>query len=358
VIRTWLAVAAVALIAIFAAADALRGGADRPEPPATAPPPPASGLRGPDMPQAATLEGILYLAGPDCALQALDLATLTLGEKSFDAGCDFDVGPTGLLASVLRESVPGRDGRVVWLARLDGKPRLVRPVGLARGQVTWAPEGESVAWCGEDFTTFVLDVGETQPRAFPGCRPKIGADLTVLTRPTTRMAGELLRDGEVVLSESELGRGLPADADGPLDVLGYDANRDGLLAVSVVRHGEAAPEPVLELWADGDLERSIALPRFGDTSGSGSFAQVVRFSPDGSEVAAGLEGSGRRIALYDVRSGATLLEPTRQVDFDWSPDGRWFAVATGTAVEFYGAGRASPAYILPVPARRIAWRSA
>ena len=53
----------------------------------------------------------------------------------------------------------------------------------------------------------------------------------------------------------------------------------------------------------------------------------------------------------------SVLGPLEHNDFDWSPDGRWLAVATAGGVDVYGPSRdEEPTYQLPLVTPSLAWR--
>jgi hypothetical protein len=59
--------------------------------------------------------------------------------------------------------------------------------------------------------------------------------------------------------------------------------------------------------------------------------------------------------LLDVGTLRTLLRPTVQNGFDWSPDGAWFALSRGREIALSGGVRSDPAYILPIESATLAW---
>jgi hypothetical protein len=131
-------------------------------------------------------------------------------------------------------------------------------------------------------------------------------------------------------------------------VLAYDESRDGLLAVAV-RTEEGGGRAALELWRGRRLLRSIPLPRV---------AAVLRLEldPSGREAALLLPGPRPHAAVWDAGSGAPLLRPVPATGLAWSPDGAWLAIASGGRILVAGADRSSPAYVLPLAARDVAWR--
>jgi hypothetical protein len=361
VAKTLVPVAIVAVIAALAAADTLRGRPPAPAAETTGEEAPRGGARGPASPERGVLAGTLYVATlGGCLLQALDLVRLDVAVEGPATKCTFSVSPDGARAVVAVGPVRGSLGRsrAIWLADLEDGIRLVRPLGVARsGAASWSPEGAHLAWCRDDGRTTVLALRSDVRRIITGCTPVFAADGSVLTRPDEPLAPALLRDGTVVLNRDDLAAGLPPGPPGPLDVVGYAARPDGMIAVVVVQFRSGRePAPVIELWRDRRFVRAVALPPLGSPAGRGRFGERVEFSPDGREILVAFPGSGVRFMLMDAASGAILLGPTSQHGVGWSPDAAWFAVSTAEEIVFYPRGRAAPAYVLPVGASALAWR--
>ena len=181
-----------------------------------------------------------------------------------------------------------------------------------------------------------------------GCEP-VFAGSSLVTRPDEAIVRTLYRDGKTLLDARDLHRGFPAAGDQPVGVGGYDVRADELIALAVYGASELAP---IELWRGDQYVGSLGrLPLTSLT--------LVRFSPDGDELAVSKKGGGDNLALYliDVRSGLTTQVPlTDQRAFAWSPDGEWFAVSSGDEIAIYGRTRSAPVYILPVGATALAWR--
>ena len=79
-------------------------------------------------------------------------------------------------------------------------------------------------------------------------------------------------------------------------------------------------------------------------------------SPSGSEVAIVLEDGAGQLLLIDTRTG-DVLGPLEHDDFDWSPDGAWFAVAGAGGIDVYGPAREDePTYQIPLQTPALAWR--
>lgn len=355
ILWTWFILGAVALVAVAAAMDALRRS---PSSPVVAAADDADRLEGRLVPQPGALSGTLVftsLAG--CRPQTLSLETLAMPPPGPSLDCGLWVSPRGDLAVVALAPALGLRGSRVALLRLGGRPELLQSLGVMRGEPSWSPDGRRLAWCTEAGDTVVLTV-ETGARAeVAGCHPRIAPDGSVLTRRALPLAPDLLRDGEPLLGEDQLAEAFPADAEGPLDLVGYDARADGLLAVVVVRFESGRrPRRMLELWGPSRLTATVQLPELSLPAGYGRLGERVEFGPTGQEVAVAFPGTGRQMIVVDLRTRMLALEPTSQHGFAWSPDGRWLALSTGEEIRVLGPERGDPVYVLPVGAAAIAWR--
>jgi hypothetical protein len=361
VAKTLVPVAIVAVIAALAAADTLRGRPPAPAAATTSEEVPEEGARGPAPPERGVLSGTLYVATlGGCLLQAVDLARLEVAARGPATKCTFSASPDGARAAVSVGPVRGSLGRsrAIWLADLEDGIRLIRRLGVARrGAASWSTDGTRLAWCRDDGRTAVLTLRSGVRRTVAGCAPVFAADGSLLTRPDEPLAPLLLRDGAVLLNRDDLAGGFPPGPPGPLDVVGYAARRDGMLAVAVVQFRSGRqPASVLQFWRGSRFVRAVELPPLGSPAGRGRFGERVEFSPDGREVLIAFPGAGVRFTLMDAASGAILVAPSSQHGVTWSPDASWFALSTAEEVFLYPRGRAAPAYALRVGASAIAWR--
>jgi hypothetical protein len=349
------------------------------------------------VPPDGALEGrLVYARKPGCRLGSLDLVDLTLEATGRRPGCGLTVSPDGTHA-VIRTGTEATADSTLRLVRLDREIRVVRQLGPVTGDAAWDPEGARVAWCAPDGATRVLDLGAGLIEHRAGCTPRFtptGALLTIVDEPERR---SLYLDGKPILSEDTLASGFDQAPSGVVHLLGADQREDGLLAVVAsaaprgivellaergieagaeripadVWHelglagpygalalsaGGSLPELRLQLWQDGHLQTSLPL------RGSASYAlamlrfgELVRFSPDGRELALGVSGTSSPLMLLDVQTLDPTLGPIVQHGFAWSPDGAYFAFSTGSEVRISGALRSQPAYILPLAAESLVW---
>ncbi|HEU4448582.1 MAG TPA: hypothetical protein VFR63_01210 [Gaiellaceae bacterium] len=350
---SWAVLGGVLLLAAAAVSDALRGAGSS----QAADPVDPSTLEGARLPARGELPGTLVFASQaGCRPQTFSLGTLTLGSGGPALACGLWVPPRGGLAAISLAPALGFRGSRAALLRLTNPPEVEEVLGVVRGEPSWSEDGRRLAWCTAASDTVVLDVRTGARRRLAGCHPTIAPDGSVLTRPARLLTATLLRDGEALLQRDELLRPFAAANEGPLDVVGYDVRADGLLAVVTVRFEGGRPRRLLQLWRGDRLERVVVLPELGLPAGSGRLGDRVEFGPTDRELAVGFRGPGKQMVLVDVETGRTVLEPTFQHGFAWSPDGRWFAVSTGEEIRVLGPDRAEPVYVLPVGAASLAWR--
>jgi hypothetical protein len=348
---------AVCVLAFAAAYDALRGGTTTASP-TVVDPTEESQLVGGELPDPGELPGeIVFASQAGCRPRVLDLATLTLEPAGPPLDCGLWVPPRGQVAAVSLAPALGFRGSRAALLGLGDPPELAGGLGIVRGEPSWSEDGRRLAWCTAGGATVVLDLDTETRERLEGCRPKIAPDGSVLARPARLLTATLLRDGEVLLGEDELARPFGPGSEGPLDVVGYDLRPDGLLAVVAVRFEPGRlPRRLLQLWRGNRLERAIALPELNLPAGTGRLGDNVEFGPTGREVAVAFPGAGKEMILVDLGTGAVTLPPTSQHGFDWSFDGRWFALSTGEEIRVFDLDRRDPVYVLPVGAAALAWR--
>jgi hypothetical protein len=387
----WLAAGAVVALAAVAVVDAVweRGG-DGSQAAAA-----EERLRGAGVPAAHALSGSLtFVERSGCVLGSLDLAELAVVRQAVPGGCTIAVSPDGRWATVGRA-----DGSASHLVRVSSPPETVRSLGHVRGAVAWSEASDRVAWCRPDGRTVVLApaTGRTDVRA--GCGPRFAADGTVLTVVGALDGRGVYADGRLLLDEEDLREALDRTASGPVRPLAADRRDDGTVAVVVsatprdiydlleqagidptgvegidearkllgldgqrgaiaVSGSGTVPRTELQLWRDGRLEAAHPLRAAGYPFTNRRFGELLEFSPGGDELAIGFDGTGVPLMLLDVETLGVILRPTLQHGFAWSPDGAYFALSNGAQVTIAGALRSEPAYVLPLAASALAWRTA
>jgi len=340
--RLWLTVAVaagVATVAAFAVLDAARRDPARESPAAGAEEATAPRISGPDVPPGGGLPGrIVFLAGPECRVRVLDLATLTLGPEGPATSCRLWASPRGDLVAFERAS---DEGPTVWLASTGSPPTRRNTLGPVASPPAWGPDGDRLALCRPDGSTVVVALDGEELDRVDGCHPRFAPDGRVVTRPG--VTGE----------SPTIGR--PR-------VVGHEVGADGTLAIAMLRSESALRLYLtLELLIGGRRERVLTMPQYGPTAGF--YGLHVSIAPGGQEVAVttpDLLSPSRPddlVALLDLRSGRAVDGFTEQRfrGLDWSPDGAWLALSTGDEVLVYGPARADPVYVLPLKARALGW---
>jgi len=346
-----LAIVALAALGIAVVVDALGGG--KGSEPAAHPAPRLERITGPNVPQPAALEGTLYIAeGDDCRLTAIDLQQITQGDPGPETSCGLWTAPAGRLAAVTRAAHDDQTEEL-WLVELADPPRLLRRVGPLAGDPSWAADGKRLAWCTPDGSTVVLEVATGSRTHVRGCRPKLTPE-GILTRPNEPLAFQLLEGGVARLDRSELARPF-RDPGSHIDVLGFDASADGLLAVAVAEFTDPRPRAWLELWRGHTLLGAFVLP-IAAVPGPGFLDELVRFSPSGQEIAIGLARGTFELLVVDAQTHRLRLEPSLTKAFTWSPDGAWLVRSTGSEIVFSSAERSERVYTVPLAAFALAWR--
>jgi hypothetical protein len=334
--RDLIVVGAVVLVAGFAAADALRGRAERVE---TAPSTEAvqtgpTRVPGPEPPQAAPADwppngltgNLVFKDASDCRLREVQLSTGSERRLArFLGTCDLWAAPVGpAVAYGLGPS--SVDGFVPFkLADVRAPDRELGGSRALFGVVLWSQDGGRVAWCGRRRVGFDLQVGGPSRRL-----PQCPAAYTPDGRIAYAVGNELLVEDKVAHR-----------ANGGITYVSYGT--DGSLALVI--DGER-----LERWEGDRLTGEMAIPRAlqGRTP-------VLRFDNCGVvfppiDVPGGIE-------LFDLgcmpaRSRGSFIAR----DAAWSPDGAWLAVAQSRAITF--ARVVAPRTVLrwPASAAELAWR--
>jgi hypothetical protein len=323
--RRWstaLVVAAVAAVAVFAAADALRGHG---QPGDAASVPASTRERAPTLRETLRRQGIsgqILYSDRDCILHSLLLPQMVddVVRRENGAGafhyCRFGVGGGRILDE---GDVPSPNG--LSIARCRGRHIAVR--GTETGAAIRSIRGCVPAWHPDGHLTYVRDE-------------------------------QVLEDGRVLYSRAELhrlarrhpnigglGRGIPFYVH-VLDLAWLDRLR---LAMSLeVRIRGVEPQHFVVLL-DGD--RMLALV----ADFSGPIRDLV-VSPAGSFL-----GDDRGTVVTKQGRSYPLLEGVpRPSTVAFSPDEGWLAVATGVSVYLVGTPRNLGRVIqLPVPAQDLVW---
>ncbi len=362
---TWLAVCAVAAVAILAVVNPFEGATDdgtSRQAAAEGERRGAESLEGPDVPLPGVLQGrLVYTTTEGCRPAVVHLDRPELGPLGPETGCRLAVAPDGSVAAVHAD--PDRSAGIprIALVELDGRPTIAEPLGRSIGAAAWALDGTALAWCEENDTTRVLFYESARTEVLPGCDPHFSPDGLLLTRDLGPPSRQIAWGGEAYLDEALIEAVLPQATPSLVRITGYDVGASGLVVVVVSTAGPQDFAHVLQLWRGTTLEASIlvgTLSRVALTEGAqfgGSSNRVVRLSPDEREVITGPVGAGARLLLIDLDTELeTALPP--QFGFDWSPDGAWLALSTSEEVLVLGVERSQPIYRLPIAANALAWR--
>jgi hypothetical protein len=328
---TWLVVAAVAVVGLVAAVDALRGTSE-----------PAGSLTQSETeeapaPDASGLHGALYYTGEeDCVLHAVRLPELEEEQVPAWQNCEFSLSP---------------DRRQVTSAGTTWDRRIVVSVAESNGRVTVSfTSGESIAIEGTApaFTRFgnlTFARGGALYVADPVC--------------LLNEQGSFEPCSRVAISGSQLRRA----------IRGHPSVPDGRGFVQGLRIDQAvwldADRLVLLLAADiRFVGRFEAIARVGDQggvrlleSGIGMDFGDLDASPGGRYFAVStttLPG----LRIFDREGDALALPPlTEPHAIAWSPGDTWTAVATRAGIHIFNAGRpGSRVRRLPIAAADLAWR--
>jgi hypothetical protein len=333
--RDFIIVAAIVLIAGFAAADALRGragGKTTESPETTAVQTTPTRLPGPTpQPEApegwpvGTLPGSLVFTDTNgCRLRVIGLAG---GRErplaSFSSNCQLWASPVGDRVAY-NLGPTSADGFVPF--RIADLARPNADLGGYRalfGVVLWSPDGQRIAWCGRRRTGFDLEVGGPV-RRLPTCPVAYTAD--------SKIAFAL--GNKLVVEDDEL-----LQADGGITYAHFGT--DG--SVAIVVDGKR-----LERYdVAGKLTATADIPE-GKTPVLSPRNCAALFRPFG-EV-----GRIRFVALGCYRGRE--LHDLYGSDAAWSPDGAWVALATPEGIAFLPVAVPSPPIIWPAVAAQLSWR--
>jgi hypothetical protein len=334
--RDALIIAAVVLIAGFAAADAIRGRAEHsPSPPTTEgrqttptrPPGPAVVEGAPQgWPRAALPGSLVFTALGDCRIRVIGLETgserpiarfggdCALWAPPVTQHIAYGLGPASADAfSPFRIVDLGRPSR-----ELGGYRALF-------GVVIWSQDGERVAWCGRRHLGFDLEIGGPARRL-----PRCPAAYTPDGRIAYAVGNELMVEGDVVLR-----------ARGGITYVHYGTEG----SVALVLDGQR-----IERWQGSRRTGTLQIP-------PGLQGRTPVLGPDNcGAVFPPLEGVGR-MRLYSL--GCLVGDSGRSFvgrGAAWSPNGEWLAIAGKDSIVFARMGGPQTDVRWPAAAARIAWQ--
>ena len=348
-------VGAVLVLAGFAVADALRGGASRPTPEARDP----TGGTTPTTPEDAEpvrdrfaeiqLGGtVVFTADDDCRLREVSVATgVEFPLPRLETNCRLWAPPT---TDRIAYGVGGSIGEAVPFSFLDlnHSGRQLGTFRALRGFIAWSRDGQRAAWCDEERRGFEYELARDVRRL---------GECPLAYSP----------DGRVVHSD---GRRLLAGDDvvhvasGHVDLAAW--GRDGSLAVLV--EGRA-----LERWEGGRRTNAVLLP-------PRLTGRPPLLAPD--NCAALLTIPGGQVHLVELgcfrgRNSYTNVSPDNCLNrrkattskcarfrsprtfpgtaAAWSPDGSWIAVVEFNAIAFHRVVGRYDVVRWDVEARELIW---
>jgi hypothetical protein len=333
--RDFIVVAAIVLIAGFAAADAIRGRvetSETAEPPttpvetsATRPPGPEPQAEAPPGWPVGTLRGsLVFTNADDCRVRVLGLTGGTERPLArFSSTCELWAPPVGeRIAYGL--APPTADGLTPFkIADLSRPQADLGGYRALFGVVLWSPDGHRVAWCGRRRTGFDLEIGGAA-RRLPSCPAAYTPD----SRVAYAAGNQLLVEGRELLR-----------ADGGITFVHFGS--DG--SVAVVVNGKR-----LERYdAAGKLTASASIPE-GRTPILSPRNCAALFRP--------LQPPGDiRFVELGCYHGRELRNMSGN-DAAWSPDGTWVAISGLNGIEFRPVASFGAAFSWPAQAIDLAWR--
>jgi hypothetical protein len=333
--RDLIVIAAVVLIAGFAAADALRGRAagNETSPPETVAaqtsptrlPGPRPQLEAPSgWPVGSLMGSVVFTDARDCRVRVIGLSGGVERPLSRFAGnCQLWAPPvTDRIAYAL--GPPSEDGfspfKVGDLARPNVELGGYRALF---GVVIWSPDGQRVAWCGRRRVGFDLEVGGAA-RRLPRC--------PVAYTPDDKIAYAV---GQRLVVENRT----VVRVNGGITFAHY--GMDGSLAI---------------------VEDGVQVLRY-DRQGrfTGAFPTVEGrtpiFSPDNCAAAYRPLESVEQVTVLEFGCfHGRLPVPLVGRDAAWSPDGDWLAIAERGTIAFQRLVGSARTIRWPAAAAQIAWR--
>lgn len=336
--RDLLILAAVLLVAGFAAADALRskGGS---APSTAAARAPTTTRAGPIRIQALqdlrarAFTGRIVFTDQGCTVREVDLASGTFFPlPPLRGGCVLASPPrTELIAFSLPAN--RRDVMPYRVVNLNIAARDLASFRARNGSVVWSPDGTRVAWCEPSGRGQEYEIGE-EPRSLPGCPLAYTTD----GRPAYLRERNLVVAGRTILHVDGRVTGLSFGTDGSLALV-----EDG---TRVLLYGTEAGRPFT-------LARKQRLP-------SGLRGLAPLFSPTNCSVAFRSAATGLSSTIEILDLGR--CPPARRVRTfpghaaAWSPDGRWLAVAGRTSITFHPIQGDGPTVRFEASAAALTWK--
>ena len=332
--RDLLIVAAIVLVAGFAAADALRSGGSFERAPAPTETEPAAvepveepteeerSLGRERFPRVPTSGTVIFTdTGLDCAVR--EFATPSgreFGNVVAQSGCDLWVAPVTAKVAV-RLGSPTDDTVPFRFYDLTSSRRNLGGYRALFGFIVWSRDGQRAAWCGGSRMGFDLELGGAVKRL-----DECPAAYTPENEVAFAIENRLVVEGRTVLR-----------ADGGITFARF--GEDGSLAIVV--DGSR-----LERYEGRRLTHAAEIP--AEAQGA-----PPTLSPD--NCAALLRRQGF-VDLLDVGcfAGAPLSVPGHAAA--WSPDAEWIAVAATEEIVFYRVGGEREVVRWPVEAAEIGWR--
>ena len=357
--RDFAIVAAVAVLALFAAADGIRSRLES-GPAAT----PVSRARRADVRRAETefrapggprqfrpvsAPGRVVFTDPaDCRVRAIATGTgKELPLRRAVGDCELSAPAKG---GTIAYGVEENGTSVTTFANLSRRPTGERPYPVSPAGIVWTEDGRRAGWCDDADAGFELDLAARELRRVDGCPLAYAPDGT----PTFVVGNRLL-----------LGRRTLLEAVARVDYAGWSSNRT---LVVVIHEGRLAR------WTRGHVTETMTLPP--TISG-----QRPILSPDNCAALFLAQSEVRLVDLGCFRgrsgwvtispdncrlrrerqTGTCLRSPTPRsfpgTNAAWSPDGRWIAVADEGWIVFHRVVGRYDTVRWPAAAAALAWVS-